>query len=119
MESNEGVQTRRLSTVNIILGGWLVFSPFILNYSSSAARWTQVTFGVFILLLAGLRFLVPKLEWASWFIGLCALWLIVAPFLLSYELSVAYWNEVITGIIIATIAFWNLDTYTEHHHRPV
>lgn len=119
MEKEEAVQTKRLSTANFILGTWLVLSPFILNYTSSAARWTQITFGIFIVLLAALRYLMPKLEWASWFAGLCGLWLIVAPFMLNYPISVAYWNEVITGILISTIAFWNLDTYTEHHHRPV
>lgn len=119
MENEEAKYTKSLSAVNFILGAWLVLSPLILNYTSSAARWTQMTFGVFILLLAGLRFFVPKLDWASWFIGLCGLWLIVAPFLLNYQISVAYWNEVITGIIISSLAFWNLDTYTEHHHHPV
>lgn len=119
MDRDEAKQTRTLSGINFLLGAWLILSPFILGYTSPAARWTQTTFGVFILLLAGLRFFMPKLEWASWFTGLCGLWLIVAPFLLHYELSTAYWNEVITGIIISTLAFWNLDTYTEHHHRPI
>lgn len=116
MEKDELVQTKRLSAVNFILGAWLVLSPFILNYTSSAARWTQTTFGIFILLLAAFRYFMPKLEWASWFAGLCGLWLIVAPFMLNYPISAAYWNEVITGILISAIAFWNLDTYTQHHH---
>lgn len=119
MDRDDSRQTKILSGVNFLLGAWLVLSPIILNYNSAAARWTQMTFGAFILILAGLRFLVPKLEWASWFVGLCGLWLIIAPFLMNYPISVAYWNEVITGIIISTLAFWNLDTYTQHHRHPV
>lgn len=119
MDKDEVVQIRTFSGINFIFGSWLVASPYLLGYASSAARWTQITFGVFILILTALRFIVPRLEWASWFVGLCGLWLIVAPFMLNYELSIAYWNEVIAGIIISTLAFWNMDTYTGRYHHPV
>ena len=119
MEKDDAALTRRFSGINMILGAWLIVSPYLLNYTSSAARWTQITFGAFVLILAAIRFIAPRFEWASWFVGLCGLWLIVAPFLLQYQMSVAYWNEVISGIVIATLAFWNLDTYTERHHHPV
>lgn len=119
MEPDDASLTRKFSGTNMLLGAWLVISPYLLNYTSSAARWTQITFGVFVLLLAAIRFFAPRFEWASWFVGLCGIWLIIAPFLLQFPMTAAYWNEVITGIIIASLAFWNLDTYSERHRHPV
>lgn len=35
-------------------------------------------------------------------------WLIIAPYALSYDKTVAYWNEVITGVIVVILALVRL-----------
>jgi hypothetical protein len=35
-------------------------------------------------------------------------WLIIAPYVLSYDKTAAYWNEVITGIIVVVLALVRL-----------
>ena len=44
------------------------------------------------------------LSWANFILGL---WLIVAPFALHYrDITVAMWNNVIVGIVVAILAIY-------------
>lgn len=113
---NEVSQSRGLSGINFILGIWLIISPYILSYTSSAARWDQTAFGIVILILSAIRYAAPSAAWSSWLNGLAGLWMIIAPWILSYNRTVAYWNEVIVGIVVALLAFWNVSTFTQPHH---
>jgi hypothetical protein len=60
-------------------------------------------------------------QWISFLNGLAAIWLVIAPFILSYNRSVAYWNEVVVGVIVGVLAFWNsgisLDVSGQRHHH--
>lgn len=38
--------------INVVLGGWLVVSPWVLELTSTAARWNFVIVGVLVLALA-------------------------------------------------------------------
>lgn len=116
-DREEVTQARSISGINFILSIWLIISPWILNYSSSAAKWNQVIFGIVVLILSAVRYLVPAQSWASWLNGLAGLWMIIAPFILSYSRSVSYWNEIIVGAVIAILAFWNVGVYTQRHHH--
>ena len=109
------------SLINFILGAWLIISPYVLSYTTGAAKWNQTVFGIVILILAGLRALAPRQQWLSFLSGLAAIWLIIAPWALNYQASVAYWNEVIVAIVVAIVAFWNSSmtvhiTGGRHHH---
>lgn len=108
---------RSLAGINFLLGIWLIISPWILNYSTTDATWNQVGLGIAVLILSAIRYIFPRAAWASWLNGLIGLWLIIAPFILGYDRSVAYWNEIILGIIIAILAFSNMQTYGRRHHR--
>lgn len=114
MDKEDRMETRTLSGINMLLGAWLIVSPYILSYSSTTAKWNQTIFGVVILLLAVARYIMPRLELASWLAGLAGIWMIIAPFILNYSTAVAYWNEVLVGIVVAMVAFWN----TTIHTRP-
>ena len=59
------------------------------------------------------------LSWVNFVLGL---WLIIAPFVLHYrELSLAMWNNVIVGIVIAILAIAralessNVQHLQQHH----
>lgn len=106
------VQRRRersqlLSGINVILGAWLIISPYILNYSLGATA-NQTIFGVIILLLATVHYSTPRLNWPSWLNGISGVWMVIAPFILGYATTVSYWNEVIIGAILAILAFSNV-----------
>jgi len=117
---NEGI-IQSLGGINVILGIWLIVTPYIFGYTSSAAKWNQTIFGVVVLILAAIRLSALRQQWISFLNGLAAIWLIIAPFILSYNRSVAYWNEVVVGVIVGVLAFWNSGislnpTGRTHHH---
>lgn len=101
--------------VNAILGAWLIISPYILTYTTGAAKWNQTVFGIVVLVLGLARIAAPRQQWLSFLNGLAAIWLIIAPWVLNYQSSVAYWNEVIVAIVVGILAFWN-SGMTIHHH---
>ncbi len=116
MERERRLHSRTLSGINFILGTWLIVSPYILGYTSSAAKWDQTIFGIVILILSATRYIAPRMEWASWLNSLAGLWMIIAPFLLNYSTSASYWNEVIVGVVVTIIALWNMNTGTSRYH---
>lgn len=117
-EANDGIRT--LSIVNAILGVWLIITPYWFGYTSGAAKWNQTILGIVVLILAGIRIIAPSQRWTSMVNGIAGIWAIIAPFILSYNRSVAYWNEIIVGILVAYLAFSNygLSAATRHHHSP-
>lgn len=117
MDQEDRAEVRTLSGLNFILGVWLVISPYILNYNGSAAKWNQTIFGIVILVLAAARYLAPRFEMASWITGLSGLWMIIAPFILDYNGAVSYWNEVIVGIAVSLLAFWNTTIHAQPGRR--
>lgn len=117
---HEKAEIRTLSGVNFCLGLWLAVSPYLLGYVSSAARWNQTIFGIIVLTLSAIRFAAPYANtfWASWLNSAIGIWLILAPFLLNYVEPMAYLNEVVVGVMVTMIAFWNATIYPHHtyHH---
>lgn len=107
-----------LSSVNGILGIWLIISPYILSYGSTA-KWDQTIIGVVVLILAAIRTAEPRQQWLSFVNGLVGLWAIIAPWALSYVATASYWNEVIVGAVVAILGFWNSGlSIAGHHHHP-
>lgn len=106
---------RGVAGINFILGIWLIISPWVLNYVTSSATWNQFAFGIVIAVLAAIRYLAPRANWASWLNGLAGIWMIIAPFILNYVKTAAYWNEIIVGIVVAVLAFANMQTYSRGH----
>jgi hypothetical protein len=113
-----------MSVINLLLGIWFIISPWLLGYSSGAAVWNQFIVGVIIVVLALGRLAAPSQRWMSTLAGIAALWAIIAPFILSYDTTAAYWNEVIVGIVVAILAFSNASIPAGaggrmHHHHGV
>lgn len=92
------------SWLNVLLGIWIVISPFVLGFSNRIPiMWNNIATGGAIFLLAlgrsrgryGLSALVVLL----------GIWLIISPFVLVASLRlVGVWNNVILGIIVALLA---------------
>ena len=97
------------SGLNIVAALWLIVAPFLLDYAVQAARWNDIIVGVLVLALAwgrgsNPRF-APGLSWTNVLLGI---WLVVAPFVLRYSVHpVPLWNDVIVGVIVASLAAWS------------
>lgn len=116
-EADAGIRT--VGFINLLLGAWLIITPYWFGYTSGAAKWNQTILGIVIAVLAILRMLAPAQRWLSSLIGIAGIWAIIAPFILGYNLAGAYWNEVIVGIIVTYLAFFNstLAPSTRYHSR--
>jgi hypothetical protein len=96
--------------VMLVLGWWLVFSPFFFYGSlNDAAAWNSYLLGSAVVLLA--VWTLPVLErWEERVNLVLGLWLIVAPFALGFyhaEVAAA-WNQIILGMLIGADAIWAL-----------
>ena len=91
--------------VNILLGIWVVISPFVLAIYSFKAMWSNVATGAVIGILALVRWSMQRPGW-SWLNLILGIWLVTSPFVLVIS-RIAMWNNVIVGIIIAASALTN------------
>jgi hypothetical protein len=120
---DERTTSQSLSILNMVFGAWLVVSPYLLGYSTSQAKWQQTFAGLVVLILAGLRFMATQWQWLSWLNAFVGIWMIIAPFTTGYQSTVAFWNEVILGILVALSGLWNASIHTplpiqrHQHHR--
>ena len=104
---------RRITWISLILGIWLIASPFSLAHASTTtAMANDIIVGILILVCS------------AWIVGgmapiavnvfeiLCSVWLIGAPFVLHYQkLAPAMTNDVVVGIItllVGLIEIWTL-----------
>lgn len=119
MEQQAKTTAKGIGIINLVLGIWLIISPFLFNYSGNAMT-NSIILGVVIAILAIIRLSAPSQTWASWLNGVAGLWLIIAPFIISATQASVLWNHIVVGLVVAVISFWNstmtLPLPTTHHH---
>ena len=95
----------------LVFGVWLFFSPFFLTYGSltGIAAWNSYILGAAVAVFAVWALADPQ-KWEEWVNIVLAVWLILAPFVLSFYQTeaVAAWNQVILGVLIGGDAIWAL-----------
>ena len=94
-----------------IAGLWEILAPFILGYSSVTGGLVDALILGSILLILGLWTALAKsagvVRTLSWIDGALGLWLILAPFLVSYSSSAAATaNDIIIGAIVLVFSVW-------------
>lgn len=107
----------RANWVNVILGSWVVISPFVLGFSNlRAAMWNGVATGLAVLLLALSR--SESHSAPSMLNVLLGIWLIISAFVFVFSIPVGFWNNVVLGIIIALVALTASTRQPEHARAP-
>jgi hypothetical protein len=93
---------------SLLLGVWLVLSPFVLGFAG-AATWITIVLGLCVILFAVEGFVIPSYleEWGEILIGLA---LVVAPWTVGYEPVSATVSGVVSGILVILLAAWELAT---------
>jgi hypothetical protein len=93
---------------SLLLGVWLVLSPFALGFAGAAA-WMTVVLGLCVILFAVEGFVIPSYleEWGEVLLGLA---LVVAPWTVGYESASATVSSVVSGILVILFATWELMT---------
>jgi hypothetical protein len=105
------------SWVNVLLGLWLMASPWALGYGYSAAVIHDVVLGIAIGAVALWSVSVPPTQIApAWINVALGLWLIVAPWMLGIAGAVAYVSTNDPAVGLLTIIFAGIRIVTA---RPV
>jgi hypothetical protein len=109
---------KRVSWINLILGIWLIISPFVFG-SMRVTVANDILLGV--LLVATSWWILATLTVAAvgvtWFQMLCGIWLVIAPFVLSYRaVTHALANDVGVGIIVFIVGLLESQAV---EHRPM
>ena len=109
---------KHIMALNVILGAWLVLSPFAFGYDTAkpTAMWNDVIVGLGIIGCARcvLTEVVVSRLWSGCSVFWGA-WLIIAPFVLNYGM-VAYGNDIIIGALVLTISA--IQTWGLTHQPP-
>jgi hypothetical protein len=114
----------RQDIVSLLLGVWLVVSPFRPGLRWGAS-WVTIVLGLFVILFAVEGFVIPSYlaEWGELLIGLA---LLVAPWTVGYESVSATVSSVASGILVILFAAWELMTdrdfinrWHDRWHHPV
>ena len=104
----EWSRAKLFDIVNFSLGTILFFSPWLFSLSAGAPRQTASIIGLLIALLS-IAALAAFAVWEEWFNLIAGLWLVAAPWLLSFEDSSAVMVDVAIGIVVvvlATLEIW-------------
>lgn len=88
---------------NMFLAFWLITSPHILNYESTAMTWSDMISGG-VLLILSIVTLSPRWSLVRWLVGGVGLWLLFAPLIFWAPSAAAYTNGTIVGMIVIGLA---------------
>jgi hypothetical protein len=95
---------------SLLLGVWLVLSPFALGFAG-AAVWITIVLGLCVILFAIEGFVIPSYleEWGEILLGLA---LVVAPWTVGYESvsATATASSMVSGILVILFGAWELTT---------
>jgi SPW repeat-containing protein len=110
---------KRISWINLLLGVWLVVSPYVLgSMTTGATVGNDIVLGI-LLIASSWWILAARTEalGVSWFQMLCGIWLVIAPFVLSYRaVTHALANDVVVGAIVFIVGLLESQAVT---HGPV
>jgi hypothetical protein len=96
---------------NLALGLWMLASPWALGFQGERlATNSALALGVLVSAVA-LFALFRVMAWQEWANIAFGVWLVASPWIIGFsELSMAKWNAVIVGALIAVLALWVIAT---------
>jgi hypothetical protein len=94
--------------INLLLGAWLLASPWAMNFAGSAhgAAWNAYVVGAAIVLFAGAAMYMRD-TWEEGVNILLGIWMIVSPWMIGFNTSNRVTaNAVVCGLFVAGLAAW-------------
>lgn len=94
------------SGTNVLLGLWLVLTPFFFGYASNAELGSDMLAGGAIAILAAFRTFQRGVgEWADWLTALLGVWVIMSPWVIGFTQNQAHaFNDVMVGTIVVAFS---------------
>jgi len=98
-------------SVSVVLGLWLLFSPWLFGYAGAPAiAWTAYIVGI-VIAVAAFAALVAFQKWEEWLKAVLGAWLIISPWVISYGgHQTAMWNHIVVGALVLILAIWSATT---------
>jgi len=87
----------------LVLGLWLIVSPFSLGYRSVPLIWSDIISGILVTVLAVIAFRTKRV-WPAWANAFVGLWLAFAPIAFRTPDAAAYANDTLIGMLVMTFA---------------
>ena len=113
-------QSRIASWINVIVGIWLIITPYIYGYAGTTVGTSSILIGIVVGVLSLVRAFssLRGTFWLSWVNVIAGAWLIISPFVLGVtDSNAVFANEIIFGIVVGIVALWNLGvTNVAIHH---
>ncbi len=104
---NEKLTNQWKDAGNLVLGIWLVLSPWALAYTGEETAALNAYIVGAIIAVAAFAALIAFQKWEEWVNAGLAAWLIVSPFILGFSaLTTALWNQIIVGLLVGCLAIW-------------
>lgn len=98
---------------NLVLGVWLIVSPWLLAYAVEQAPTANAVAVGAIITLAAAAALYAFQQWEEWINVALAAWLLVSPWVLGFGTQqIPTWNQIVVGILVGVMAVWS--TTIEH-----
>jgi peptidoglycan/LPS O-acetylase OafA/YrhL len=104
---------KRRMLLNLILGLWLMISPFVLvtlNHTILKTLWEDLLLGFGIVAFSLCRLLSRKedeIALSDWFVTALGFITLINPFLYSYfKLKAAAWNNLSVGALVLLLALY-------------
>lgn len=99
---------KQMTWIDMVLGMWLVASPFVIGYAASrpAAVIADIVPGIFLFAtscwIAAIKIAPLRVNWLQ---ALCGLWLIIGSFVLLFgRLPHGALNDLIVGILVLAVS---------------
>ena len=94
---------RVCDVINLVLGAFLLVSPWIFGFASGSQSQNAIICGIIIAVLS-IAALAAFAEWEEWLNLIVGLWVLVSPWVLGFANTTAMRVSVIVGLIVAVIA---------------
>lgn len=95
------------SDLNVLIGLWLVVSPFVLGFAQSArhAAGNDILVGLLVAALAAWRVLAKGGGWTAWTNVVLGFWLMASPTMFNHAAyGVPPANDVLSGLAVTVLA---------------
>ena len=115
---------KTLSWIIALAGLWEIVAPFVFGMTAASAfLWDAIIVGLALLVFgvwAALANTEETVKYLNWINAVLGLWLIIAPFVLTYSsATAALWNDIIIGLVALVLGVWAAMTVGSHGQQPM
>lgn len=113
---NEWTNAKLCDVANLVLGAFLIVSPWIFGFAEGASLANAVISGLIVAAIS-IAALSAFAIWEEWLNLIVGLWLLISPWVLGFAASAAALNtHLLVGFLVAVLA--GIELWYMHQHPP-